>query len=234
MIRRPPRSTLCPYPTLFRSRGLRVGRQYRRHLKLRGRELAVRGGSLILPAAAAAAARLVLLGLRAAALAFVEAGRALVGRGLLLRHFVLDVADDLQILVRVIARRELLAAQTLKRYDEADDAADDDDGRDNRHGDVALRDELPARAAVGRGRAAREAHRVFLELGPRQLRVVRDGLDLAHESARKPLVLYEGQVVLAALAVGRARSYGLFPVVRERSEERRVGKECRSRWSPYH
>ena len=25
-----------------------------------------------------------------------------------------------------------------------------------------------------------------------------------------------------------------FPVFRERSEERRVGKECRSRWSPYH
>ena len=24
------------------------------------------------------------------------------------------------------------------------------------------------------------------------------------------------------------------PVVAERSEERRVGKECRSRWSPYH
>ena len=24
------------------------------------------------------------------------------------------------------------------------------------------------------------------------------------------------------------------PVVRGRSEERRVGKECRSRWSPYH
>src|SRR3989449_782972 len=26
----------------------------------------------------------------------------------------------------------------------------------------------------------------------------------------------------------------LTPAVRERSEERRVGKECRSRWSPYH
>ena len=26
----------------------------------------------------------------------------------------------------------------------------------------------------------------------------------------------------------------LVPVERERSEERRVGKECRSRWSPYH
>ena len=24
------------------------------------------------------------------------------------------------------------------------------------------------------------------------------------------------------------------PETRERSEERRVGKECRSRWSPYH
>ena len=26
----------------------------------------------------------------------------------------------------------------------------------------------------------------------------------------------------------------LFPAAKERSEERRVGKECRSRWSPYH
>ena len=25
-----------------------------------------------------------------------------------------------------------------------------------------------------------------------------------------------------------------FPLLRSRSEERRVGKECRSRWSPYH
>ena len=24
------------------------------------------------------------------------------------------------------------------------------------------------------------------------------------------------------------------PITRSRSEERRVGKECRSRWSPYH
>ncbi len=27
---------------------------------------------------------------------------------------------------------------------------------------------------------------------------------------------------------------GLLPAVTTRSEERRVGKECRSRWSPYH
>ena len=25
-----------------------------------------------------------------------------------------------------------------------------------------------------------------------------------------------------------------FPGIGKRSEERRVGKECRSRWSPYH
>ena len=27
---------------------------------------------------------------------------------------------------------------------------------------------------------------------------------------------------------------GVFEGIRARSEERRVGKECRSRWSPYH
>ena len=36
----------------------------------------------------------------------------------------------------------------------------------------------------------------------------------------------------------RINSLGLSPRIyttaRERSEERRVGKECRSRWSPYH
>ena len=29
-------------------------------------------------------------------------------------------------------------------------------------------------------------------------------------------------------------SYGFIKVLTTRSEERRVGKECRSRWSPYH
>ena len=29
-------------------------------------------------------------------------------------------------------------------------------------------------------------------------------------------------------------SYALLPEIQSRSEERRVGKECRSRWSPYH
>src|SRR2546430_14935687 len=34
--------------------------------------------------------------------------------------------------------------------------------------------------------------------------------------------------------VGSQRLVRLLPVPRARSEERRVGKECRSRWSPYH
>ena len=29
-------------------------------------------------------------------------------------------------------------------------------------------------------------------------------------------------------------SFGMAIITRVRSEERRVGKECRSRWSPYH
>ena len=32
----------------------------------------------------------------------------------------------------------------------------------------------------------------------------------------------------------RYREYATMKVITTRSEERRVGKECRSRWSPYH
>ena len=33
------------------------------------------------------------------------------------------------------------------------------------------------------------------------------------------------------LGIGMTKAYA---IIKERSEERRVGKECRSRWSPYH
>ena len=39
-------------------------------------------------------------------------------------------------------------------------------------------------------------------------------------------------VQLEAKALGKL--YGISPDDENRSEERRVGKECRSRWSPYH
>ena len=38
----------------------------------------------------------------------------------------------------------------------------------------------------------------------------------------------------AALANTLERFYKGFLQIQMRSEERRVGKECRSRWSPYH
>src|SRR2546426_8327675 len=37
-----------------------------------------------------------------------------------------------------------------------------------------------------------------------------------------------------AAAIWRPSDRRLFGAVARRSEERRVGKECRSRWSPYH
>ena len=35
-------------------------------------------------------------------------------------------------------------------------------------------------------------------------------------------------------AVCPPQAYPIFHYISLRSEERRVGKECRSRWSPYH
>ena len=42
-----------------------------------------------------------------------------------------------------------------------------------------------------------------------------------------------GQLGVDYSAYSRSKNI-LDPSVRQRSEERRVGKECRSRWSPYH
>ena len=35
-------------------------------------------------------------------------------------------------------------------------------------------------------------------------------------------------------ALAEAKDWTVVEVYEDRSEERRVGKECRSRWSPYH
>src|SRR5258706_15332829 len=45
----------------------------------------------------------------------------------------------------------------------------------------------------------------------------------------------DGNVRIAVDALKAARTpHHFLSVTKERSEERRVGKECRSRWSPYH
>ena len=53
-------------------------------------------------------------------------------------------------------------------------------------------------------------------------------------AAKTALVLTAAAVLLAVFALAAPGSRFFFPLVSLRSEERRVGKECRSRWSPYH
>src|SRR5256885_11889409 len=66
----------------------------------------------------------------------------------------------------------------------------------------------------------------------------------AHQSAQLPATLRDVAVTRANLTEMRVLRTELLDARRElvrlrtqteqRSEERRVGKECRSRWSPYH
>src|SRR5574337_1500272 len=57
---------------------------------------------------------------------------------------------------------------------------------------------------------------------------------LAIENAPPGKRAWYGMFPQFGAPVGFLFSGGIFLVLSERSEERRVGKECRSRWSPYH
>ena len=48
----------------------------------------------------------------------------------------------------------------------------------------------------------------------------------------RDIIVFPHMVV--PLFVGREKSIAALEEAMSRSEERRVGKECRSRWSPYH
>ena len=61
--------------------------------------------------------------------------------------------------------------------------------------------------------------------------------DLLPSSVKRVIYLDGDTIVnqeLLSLWQMSMKNYALAAVVDDRSEERRVGKECRSRWSPYH
>ena len=64
------------------------------------------------------------------------------------------------------------------------------------------------------------------------------GKEMQNMKIRKVISVILCVVLLCSLSMPAfASDSTLFPedpVITERSEERRVGKECRSRWSPYH
>src|SRR3989449_5113622 len=59
-----------------------------------------------------------------------------------------------------------------------------------------------------------------------------DNLYLKNDSVNSPTLSFKDRVT--AVAINKALEFKLEAVGCARSEERRVGKECRSRWSPYH
>ena len=49
-----------------------------------------------------------------------------------------------------------------------------------------------------------------------------------------PIIMYFVGIGIYKLVINKVVDRDLFISILARSEERRVGKECRSRWSPYH
>ena len=64
-----------------------------------------------------------------------------------------------------------------------------------------------------------------------QVKELREMTGAGMMDCKKALTATEGDM---DQAVEWLRENGLAKAAKKRSEERRVGKECRSRWSPYH
>src|SRR3712207_5166410 len=177
MIRRPPRSTLFPYTTLFRSPPVKV----------------LKGASPLEAAPFFPSQSAVLRASRARAAQYRPAGGQRRGRERYLDH----VADE----EREHARRERVRRTPVEERQPGPPRSEYHD-RAERHR-RGRRHKLPVPTALGQipGHVRREGERE--EVARRRPREVRRPARAAAEEW-------------------------------ERSEERRVGKECRSRWSPYH
>src|SRR3989454_12255994 len=69
----------------------------------------------------------------------------------------------------------------------------------------------------------------------RDMLLLRAGRDRSHAARGRPYRGIRAQPSMKELRIAVLPGDGIGPdVTAQRSEERRVGKECRSRWSPYH
>ena len=59
-------------------------------------------------------------------------------------------------------------------------------------------------------------------------------LEKTKNNVKKPEITYDAAVTRLTSKLKKSVSIGKRNLQEKRSEERRVGKECRSRWSPYH
>src|SRR3712207_6537797 len=92
-------------------------------------------------------------------------------------------------------------------------------------------------ADIGQGEELDPAHKKAEMMGVKQIYID----DLREEFVRdfvfpmfRANTLYEGTYLLGTSIARPLIAQRQIEIARTRSEERRVGKECRSRWSPYH
>ena len=67
-----------------------------------------------------------------------------------------------------------------------------------------------------------------------ETRAILRGVRLSAQKGRLVADLIRGKPVDQAMSILAFTPKKGAAIIRKRSEERRVGKECRSRWSPYH